>query len=113
MSGRISRLLRQAGFLAVALAAARAVHGQDGERALRNQVSAPVPELASSDLPPVAVSGEQALLGHVGAAVPAALAFQVQLSASDTVAQAIDGARALMGHWATTETRRRIAVKNQ
>lgn len=107
MSPTIRRRVRrisQAGFLALALVAAPAVHGQDGTRALLNQVSPPPPSLATYDLSAGSVDGERALLGQFGAD---------ELVASDTVAQVIDGARALMGRPSRTETRRSVVAKNQ
>ncbi len=115
MSPTIRRRVRrisQAGFLALALVAAPAVHGQDGTRALLNQVSPPPPSLATYDLSAGSVDGERALLGQFGADL-VLTAPRIELAASDTVAQVIDGARALMGRPSRTETRPSVVAKNQ
>lgn len=106
------RSLSPAGILtAVALVAAPTVHGQDGRRALLNQISVPAPSVAAYDVPGVPVNSEGALLGHFSPNFIAKAGFE--LLASDSVAQMIDGAQALMGRWTTAEARRRSVSTNQ
>lgn len=108
----LHRPLSQAGFIAVALVAAPAVHGQDGAHAMLNHLSGPAGGLAVSDGPAASVTGERALLGRIdGGSVPTVSQFE--LLASDTVVDVIDGARALMARPATPQGRRSIVTKSE
>jgi hypothetical protein len=109
---RLLRPIPAIGYLALALTAAPVLHGQDGVRALFNQVRTPNPTVAAQDIPIVsagATDGERALMGHVGVGPT----LQAELLASDTVGYQIDGAQALMGRPATTQARRSIVAKKQ
>lgn len=91
--------------VAAALIAVPTVHGQEGERALLNQVSAPAHALATFDVAGMSVNGERALLGHIRPDLIAEVS-RFELSTWDSPARLIDGAEALMGRRTTIGARR-------
>jgi hypothetical protein len=99
------RSLSLAGILtAVALVAVPPAHGQEGERALLNPVSALARGLATYEVAGMSVNGERALLGHVRPDLIVEVS-RSELLAWDTPAHPIDGAEALMGRRTTIDAR--------